>query len=509
MKLAPKEDRAYFLSVNMLFPSVTAFIGPVLAGVLIDSIGPANINFGRYFGYYTFGAFQLIFLLGGFMRSFPMKLLKKVLEPQEERVEKVIRSVRSGIAGGFVEGMGVLFDYMVLPVTSSGRVVGKLIRRRETNRGQGNLNILQIVSSGAFKIKELNVIAISKQLAEHGHKVIIAAKKGTTIYQKAEKEGFVLYDIDIGIRPNPFKIYKLYKILLKYRIQVIHSHSTTDLSNIILASRFANRVPIILSKYSYKSGAEMGLVNTWMFANVVKVIASKEIFRKNIMETLPVHPKRTVTIYNGLDLKAEWLPGKYRQAARQEFGFLDKEPVIVLVARINENKRQLTLVEAAPLILRSLPEAKFMFVGAVLDEKDKLYKAGLQAKIEELGLKDKFRFTGFRNDIASVVDAADLIVSCALFEDPGTSLIQAMAMGKPVVATNGVAAELITDGVNGKVFSYGDIKKFSEAVISILVIRNKAFEMGANGRRIAEETFALETMTLKLEKEYRQARAAG
>ncbi len=505
LKLAPKEDRAYFLSVNMLLPSVTAFVGPVLAGVLIDSIGTANINFGRYFGYFTFGAFQLIFMLGGLMRSFPMKLLKKVIEPQEEHVEKVIRSVRANIAGGFVEGMGVLFDYVVLPVTSSRRAVGKLIRRKTTGLRQGPLNVLQVVSSGAFKVKELNVIALSKQLAKHGHTVIIAAKKGTAIYQHAETEGFVLYDIDIGIRPNPFKIYKLYKILLRHRIHVIHSHSTVDLSNIILASRFAGRVPIILSKYSYTSGAEMGLVNTWMFANVAKVIASKEIFRKNILETLPVLSKRTLTVYNGLDLKSEWVPGKYRQAARENFGFPDTEHIIVMIARINENKRQLTLIEAAPYILRNLPEAKFVFVGGALDEKDKLYKAGLQAKIEELGLKNKFIFTGFRHDIAAVVDAADLIVSSSLFEDPGTSLIQAMAMAKPVIGTQGVAAEIIREGINGKIVSYGEPKKLSEAVISILNSKSKTREMGKNGRKFAEEIFELENMALQIEKEYRRA----
>lgn len=506
LKLAPKEDRAYFLSVNMLLPSVTAFVGPVLAGVLIDSIGPANINFGKYFGYYTFGAFQLIFLLGGFMRTFPMKLLKKVIEPQEEHVEKVIRSVRSNIGGGFVEGMGVLFNYMVLPVTSSSRVVSSFIKSKAIDWDHCNLNVLQVVSSGAFKVKELNVIALSKQLIEYGHHVTIVAKKGTAIYQKAEREGFTVYDIDIGMWPNPFKIYKLYNILLKHHVHIIHSHSTGDLSNIILASRFANWVPIILSKYSYTSGAEMGVVNSFLFANVSKVIASKEFFRKNIVETLPVLPKRTVTIYNGLDLKKEWIPGKYRKVAREEFGLSGDEQVVLMVARINENKSQLTLVEAAPHVLKSLPEAKFMFVGGVVDEKDKLYRALLQAKIDEFALQNKFIFTGFRHDIASIIDASDLVVSCSLFETSGMTLIQGMAMAKPVVGTRGGGAEIIYDGVNGKVFSYGEPWKLSQTVVNILRSKSRTKEMGRNGRKIAEEVFALDKMTLQIENEYRHAR---
>ncbi|OGF51341.1 MAG: hypothetical protein A2044_07110, partial [Candidatus Firestonebacteria bacterium GWA2_43_8] len=87
LKLAPKQDRAFFLSVNMLLPSVTAFIAPMISGFMIDAIGSYRINLGFYY----FGAFQLIFVLGGFMRSLPIKILKTVIEPQEEHVEKVMR----------------------------------------------------------------------------------------------------------------------------------------------------------------------------------------------------------------------------------------------------------------------------------------------------------------------------------------------------------------------------------------------------------------------------------
>ena len=503
LKLAPKQDRSFFLSVNMLLPSITAFIAPVFSGFLIDAIGSYRINFGFYY----FGAFQLIFLLGLFMRSLPIKLLKRVEEPQEENVKKVMHSVRAGIAGGFVEGVGVLFNYMVLPVTSSGRAVGKLIKRKDTDWYHCNLHILQIVSSGAYKIKERNVIGLSNQLRLHGHNVIIAAKKGTAIYKRALEEGHTVYDIDIGMWPNPFKIFKLYKILLKHKIHVIHSHSTTDLSNIILASRFANWVPIVLSKYSYVTGEQKGLVNTWMFANVSRVIASKDFLRKNVVETLPILPKNTVTVYSGLNLENYWLPGKYREEARKNLLLGANETIITMIARISETKGQMTLVDAVPLIVKSIPDAKFLFVGGLQTEKDRAYKSKLILKLQELGLIDRFIFTGFRHDIGALVDASDLIVSCSLFETSGITLIQGMAMEKPVVGTVGGGKEIIVDGVNGRTFAYGDHKKLADAIVGILRDKQKAEEMGRQGRKITEELFSLDKMTLQVENVYRHIRS--
>jgi len=502
LKLAPKEDRAFFLSVNMLLPSITAFIAPLISGFLIDAIGSYRINMGFYY----FGAFQLIFLLSAFMRSFPIKMLKKVVEPQEEHVQKVMHSVKTGIAEGFVEGVGVLFNYVVMPVAFSGSLVGRFIKRKDPDWKNCDLHILQIVSSGAFKVKERSVISLSRELIARGHKVAIAAKKGSNIYEKAAREGFTVYNLDIGMRPNPFQVYNLYKIIIKNRIHIIHSHSTTDLSNILLASRFAKWVPVVLSKYTYSSEVKRDLITTWMFANVSKVIASKEFLRKNLVAALPVAPKNTVTVYPGFDLKNYWVPGKYREEARKDLGILENNKVITMVARVNEEKGQLTLVEAAPNILKSIPEAKFILVGGIQTEKDRKYKDNLTARLRELKIEDKFTFTGFRRDIGALLDASDLIVSCELFESSGIALIQGMAMGKPVVGTTEAGAEIISNGLNGRIFTRGDHTQLAEAVTEIFKTDNKAAEMGKHGRRLAEEKFALEKTTAQIENIYRHIR---
>lgn len=126
-KLAPKEDRSFYLSVNMLLPSIAAFAAPLVSGFIIDSIGTNKLDFG----FYVLGGFQVVFILGIFMRGLPIRLLKKVKEPQEENMTKVRQSVVSGLGGGFLEGMGVLFSYMFFPVAYSGKIVGNIIKRRK------------------------------------------------------------------------------------------------------------------------------------------------------------------------------------------------------------------------------------------------------------------------------------------------------------------------------------------------------------------------------------------
>lgn len=131
LKLAPREERPYFLSVNMLFTSVAAFLGPVCSGLLIDIIGTKRMDLGSYTGNFSFGVFQLIFILSVLMSFYPLSLLKKVTEPGDEDVGEVMQAVKTNIAGGFVEGMSVLFNYMMLPVATSGRVVKKLINKKQ------------------------------------------------------------------------------------------------------------------------------------------------------------------------------------------------------------------------------------------------------------------------------------------------------------------------------------------------------------------------------------------
>jgi len=119
----------------------------------------------------------------------------------------------------------------------------------------------------------------------------------------------------------------------------------------------------------------------------------------------------------------------------------------------------------------------------------------IKSLIYEMGLQDKVFMLGIRDDIPDILKSIDLFVLPTLQEALGTSFIEAMAMGKPVIGCDvGGVNEVIKDGVNGYLIKPGDPSDLAEAVIKIFSDYDKLIEMGNNGRKIVLEKFTTSRM---------------
>lgn len=200
-------------------------------------------------------------------------------------------------------------------------------------------------------------------------------------------------------------------------------------------------------------------------------------------------PRRPVElVYPGVEL-AVFDPDRLPPPAsmRQKLGLPVEGPLIGTVARLQQWKGVHVLVEAMRLVIRRHPEAHCVIVGGKHAlEPD--YPRRLQELIDSLGLADRVRMVGLQRNAAGWMQAMDVVAHTSDREPFGIVVIEAMALGKPVVAgSEGGPTEIITPGVDGLLAPYGDAGSLAEAIVRLLDDPGFATRLGAAARARAEE----------------------
>ena len=164
-------------------------------------------------------------------------------------------------------------------------------------------------------------------------------------------------------------------------------------------------------------------------------------------------------------------------------------PVVGNVAALTDHKDHATLLEAAGLVLRTRPEARFVIAG-----EGELRRA-LEARVREGGLAGRVVFAGFRDDVDRLLPAFDVFCLSSHLEGLGTSLLDAMTFGRPVVATAaGGIPEAVEDGVTGRVVPVRDPRRSPRRFSELLRDPARRRAMGEAGRRRFDERFTADRM---------------
>jgi len=156
--------------------------------------------------------------------------------------------------------------------------------------------------------------------------------------------------------------------------------------------------------------------------------------------------------------------------------------VVLFVGLLQQRKGVQHLLKAASQILKKVPDTVIVIVGKGE------YRKHLVKLSNDLGIEDKVKFFGFLSDqeLLEVYSMVDILVLPSAFEGLPTVILEAMASGKPVVATNvGGIPSVVKDGITGFLVEYGNIEQLAEAIKTILTDENLARNMGKKGREIA------------------------
>lgn len=201
---------------------------------------------------------------------------------------------------------------------------------------------------------------------------------------------------------------------------------------------------------------------------------------------------KVTVIYDGID-QSEFAPAALR-ASGDRVGFL---------ARINEEKGLADLVECAAAVISRVPAASFVIGGAPFTDDDAAHLAKVKARIAELGLSDRFRFGGFVERPRSFLEGIDVLALPSRNEPLGLVVLEALAVGRPVVAFDvGGPAEIITNGVDGVLVKPGDLDRFAAALAGALADEEARRRLVENGRRTVAARFSSDAFVRQVEALY-------
>lgn len=208
-----------------------------------------------------------------------------------------------------------------------------------------------------------------------------------------------------------------------------------------------------------------------------------------------------VVVPNGVDLD-EFKPG-IDVGFPAELGIPDAAPTAILVAAMRGRKGHEHAIAAWPDVTAHRPDARLVLVGAGSEE------ARYRALADSCGVADRVVFCGIRGDIPTLLQAATVVLLPSQTEAFPTTLLEAAACGKPVVATPvGGIPEIVVDGETGELVPYGDAAALGTAVSALLDDPERVRKMGAAARRLAEERFGARLWARRLKAVYTAA-AAG
>ena len=173
----------------------------------------------------------------------------------------------------------------------------------------------------------------------------------------------------------------------------------------------------------------------------------------------------------------------------EEYGMEPGSKIVGVVARLEPEKGHPTLLEAWPAVLRAVPDAYLLVVG------EGSRRDALEAQARELRIAHRIVFTGRRDDVPAVTAALDVAVLPSYREAQGLSILEALALSRPVVASNvGGIPEMIEDGVTGVLVQPHDAPALAAAIVRLLTDHPYADMLGRAGHDLVHDRFCIELM---------------
>ncbi|HEX2474120.1 MAG TPA: glycosyltransferase [Lacipirellulaceae bacterium] len=248
-------------------------------------------------------------------------------------------------------------------------------------------------------------------------------------------------------------------------------------------------VPVILSAlHSTGWPDRVGRLNRLLTPITDAFIAVAEAHGRFLVQHGRFPERKVTVIRNGVDTD-RFAPGHDVIAVRRELGLGETDPVVGIVAALRPEKNHELFLEMARRVVSHLPAARFLVVG------EGPRREPLEGMSRELGLQSHVQFLGSRNDVPRLLSAMDVFALTSHVEANPVSILEAMSIGRPVVATNvGSIHEAVSDGKTGFLVPPGDATKFSERILQLLHAPLLGHSMGTAGRQAVLRDWSLGAM---------------
>jgi len=352
------------------------------------------------------------------------------------------------------------------------------------------MRILHISSAKTYGSAERQLVGLCRGLMEKGHDVFVGLRP-TNEWQ--DRLDFIPAQnfLRISIR-NSFGMFsskKIARFIEREKLEIVHAHVARDYLAASVASRIAGTASLLLTRhvlFPLKPFHRFALRNVEAAIAVSPAVGVelKKIFLEEKVFMIP----------NGIDINRGSTPRNARKG--EEFRTLHSipfdEPLVVTIGELEVLKGQRDFVLAAHEIAKRFPDCRFVIAGKD-NSIDKKFRRELKRLVKVFRLEDRFLWLDWLDDIAPLLDAAAIFVSPSHSESFGLAILDAMAAGRAVVATETEGArELLCDPE--LLTPVKDPLKLAGRIMDLLEDEAKRTKLGANLRLIARESFGLERM---------------
>jgi len=315
-------------------------------------------------------------------------------------------------------------------------------------------------------------------------------------------------------------VFRLAQLMEKEKIRIVHTHNPLPHLYGSLAARLVGIPVVVHTKHgrNYPANKKRVFLNrllSYLTDEIVTV--SKDAYDVSV-NIENVKKRKVSTIINGIDVEKyaqsnngmvikkktrkrgthprplpggeeKTRPGNEKAKESPFPSAFRKVEVIGHVARLSPEKDQCTLLKAFAIVAKRRENVTLVIAG------DGQMRQELQQEAIQLGVADKVSFLGFRGDIPELLQTFDLFVLTSIKEGTSLTILEAMAAGLPVVATDvGGNPEIVEHGHTGYIVPPKHPERLADAIIEVLSDRERATTMGANGRIIAQQKYSLENM---------------
>ena len=298
--------------------------------------------------------------------------------------------------------------------------------------------------------------------------------------------------------------WRLNRVIKRLQPDVIHAHDAHGVAmaglalSLGAASAKNGEPPLVVSR-RVDFHLRHNSFSRWKHRQVDCFIAASEAIRHMLVSD-GVPEARTVTVHEGIDV--EHILAAPLVDVHQLFFLPHGAPVVGNIAALVPHKGQRHLIEAAHLVVQKLPDVRFVILG------EGELREALERLVKEYHLEKHVLLPGFRTDVLGCLKSFDVFVMSSVTEGLGTSLLDAMACSRPIIATNaGGIPEVVDDGVSGLLVPPRDHHAMADAIVALVSNEPRRKAMGEAGFARVNEKFTVERMIAGTAAVY--ARVAG
>jgi glycosyltransferase involved in cell wall biosynthesis len=381
---------------------------------------------------------------------------------------------------------------------------------RPDDKDTDRITVLQLIGSLRIGGAERQLASLVGEFDRRKLRVIVATmESGGSLVEQFRAAGVDIRPLGFRMRHFVSGVRRLCRLLRDEKVDVLHGHMYHAAWYGRIAGLLAG-VPVMIAT---DHGQELWkkpwnvAFERYMNRHTSLRIAVSEDVAEILRKREHVPEDKLAVIPNGVDVDRFKAGGNERQQVRAELGLSGDAVVVGTVARLVEPKALHIMIRAVAQVADVDPRVRLLVVG------DGPLRADLERCASDLGITERVIFTGMRSDIPGLLAAMDIFALSSISEGLPVSLLEAMAAGKPIVATRvGGIPEAVTDRRECLLVEPGDAKALADGIMELIRKPDLAAELGRRaGERVLAE-YSIQATARKLEEIYSsllaEARAA-